>query len=65
MIDVTQLKVLIVDDHFLARQVVTDVMRELNITDVTAVVDGNVARDSLNAAYASDKPFDVYVCIRG
>ena len=51
MIDVSQLKVLVADDHFLARQIVTDVMREMGITNVTAVVDGESARNALLAGH--------------
>lgn len=59
MPDVSQLRILIVDDHFLARQVATDVMHEMNVAHVTAVVDGAAARDALNAALDNNEPFDV------
>ncbi len=59
MLDITKLKVLVVDDHFLARQVVSDVMHEMKIPNVVTVGDGNVARDTLNSAHAAGEPFDV------
>jgi two-component system, chemotaxis family, chemotaxis protein CheY len=59
MADVQKLRVLVVDDHFLARRAVVDAMRAMNVTDVLEAPDGITARDALNAAYESGKPFDV------
>lgn len=56
---VQEFKVLVVDDHFIARQIVTDVMRDMDITNVVAVGDGQSARDALLAAHASGEPFDI------
>jgi CheY-like chemotaxis protein len=59
MLDIRQFNVLIVDDHFLTRQIVADVMREMNVTRVTAVADGHAARTTLTEAFGGGTPFDV------
>jgi two-component system chemotaxis response regulator CheY len=59
MPEVTKTKVLIVDDHQLARQLIGDVMRELGLTEVIAVGDGAVARDVLNQSQAENITFDI------
>ena len=52
-------KVLIVDDHALARQIVINALQELNITLVETATNGTEARDALYAAYDAGRPFDV------
>lgn len=59
MPEVKNLKVLIVDDHHLTREVVADVMRELNITNVKSVGNGMAARDALLKAHHAGEPFNV------
>lgn len=59
MSDLKKLKVLIVDDHFLTRQVVADVMRELEVTNIKMVDNGVAARDALLEAQTLGEPFDV------
>lgn len=53
------LKVLIVDDHFAARQLVANVMREHDVTNVKMAADGRQAEDAINAAYDIGRPFDI------
>jgi CheY-like chemotaxis protein len=52
-------KVLIVDDHVMARQIVFNVMQSLNIKTVEVAADGKEARDAIYAAYDAGRPFDV------
>lgn len=59
MAELKDLRVLVVDDHHLTRQVVADVMRELNIKNIKLVGDGTAARESLLEAQAAGEPFDV------
>lgn len=59
MLEVKNLKVLIVDDHYLTREVVADVMRELNITNIKSVGNGLAARDALLKAHSAAEPFNV------
>ena len=58
MANITDLKVLIVDDHFLTRQVVADTLRELSVLKLTMVADGAAARDALLQAHDAGEPFD-------
>lgn len=53
------LKVLIVDDHFLARQIVADVMRKHGVGNITMASDGVEARDLIAKSIAFATPFDV------
>ena len=59
MTEIKNLKVLIVDDHSLTREVVADVMRERNVTNLKLVGDGASARNALLEAYSEGDPFDV------
>ncbi len=52
-------RVLIVDDHFLARQIVGDVMREHNVQEVRTAADGREARDMIAAAQKMGQPYDI------
>ena len=52
-------RVLIVDDYFIARQVVANVMRDLNITDVAVASDGQAGWTAIEEAHKEGKPFDV------
>jgi len=52
-------KVLIVDDHVMARQVVFNVMQELKVETVMTAANGQEARDIIYAAYDAGKPFDI------
>ncbi|MBV8060106.1 MAG: response regulator [Alphaproteobacteria bacterium] len=54
-----QLKILIVDDHFLARQIVTNVLREHNIEAVDTATNGNEAKEAICNAFEQHKPYDI------
>ena len=59
MVDIAHLKILIVDDHFTARQIVSDVMREQNIARVHMASDGVEAREAIYQAHEHGTPFDI------
>jgi CheY-like chemotaxis protein len=59
MLDISQLKILIVDDHLLAQQIVMQAMHDMSITQVAAVADGYAACDALHEAYEEGACFDV------
>jgi two-component system chemotaxis response regulator CheY len=52
-------KVLIVDDHAMARQIVYIAMQELNVAQIEMAANGKEARDALYKAYDIGVPFDV------
>ena len=59
MPQIENIKVLIVDDHFLPRQIVADVMRKHKVRNVAFASDGIEARDTIIDAYERKMPFDV------
>jgi two-component system chemotaxis response regulator CheY len=52
-------KVLIADDHAMARQIVFNVMQELRVTEIRMASNGKEARDALYSAQDSGHPFDI------
>jgi two-component system, chemotaxis family, chemotaxis protein CheY len=52
-------KVLIVDDHIMARQLVYNVMQDLRVQRVEMAADGREARNLLYAAFDKGDPFDI------
>jgi two-component system chemotaxis response regulator CheY len=59
MLDLQNLKILIVDDHFLARRAIADALHDINVTNISEVQDGFAARDILRGAHERGEPFDV------
>ncbi|MDR3450284.1 MAG: response regulator [Alphaproteobacteria bacterium] len=55
----TDLKVLIAEDHFAVRQMITSALREKSVTIVDAAADGKQTRDMIDEAHLSGKPYDV------
>lgn len=53
------LKVLIADDHFLIRQLVCNVLRSLEITDVNTATDGTEAIELIQQAFDDQQPYDI------
>jgi two-component system chemotaxis response regulator CheY len=59
MPDTLPYKVLIVDDHIMARQIVFNALQTLNVGTVDMAANGSEAREALYTAYDSGYPFDV------
>ncbi len=59
MIEISQLKILLVDDHMLVQQYVRNVLQEFNITEISCCKDGNEAVDLIEKAHFVKKPFNV------
>lgn len=57
--NLSHLKVLIVDDHATARELVANAVREHNVQNITMAPDGTKAREAIYVAHAEKKPFDV------
>jgi two-component system, chemotaxis family, chemotaxis protein CheY len=55
----SQLKVLIADDHFLIRQFVRNTLQEAKITNIQTAADGNEAIDLIQKAFDVKQPYDV------
>ena len=55
----SDLKVLIVDDHFLIRQFVRNTLQDTKIGDVQTAADGNEAIDLIQKAQNINQPYDV------
>ena len=55
----TVVRVLIVDDHTMARQIVFNVLHGLNVKEIKMAGNGVEAREALYAAYDAGTPFDV------
>ncbi len=56
---VTSLKVLIVDDHFLMRQLVHNVLDTVPIKNVENAKDGSEAIDVIQNAFDAQQPYDI------
>ena len=52
-------KVLVVDDHVMARQIILGVIQGLGIHQIEMAANGSEARDMIYAAYDAGRPFDV------
>lgn len=59
MSQLSQLKVLIADDHFLIRQFVRNTLQEAKITNIQTAADGNEAIDLIQKAFDVKQPYDV------
>jgi two-component system chemotaxis response regulator CheY len=55
----TQLKILIADDHFLIRQFVRNTLQDAKVTNVQTAADGNEAIDLIQKAREVRQPYDV------
>jgi two-component system chemotaxis response regulator CheY len=55
----SNLKVLIADDHFLIRQFVRNTLQEAQINNVQTAADGNEAIDLVQKAHEVGQPFDI------
>lgn len=55
----SQLKVLIADDHFLIRQFVRNTLQDAKITDIQTAADGNEAIDLIQKAHDAKQSYDV------
>ncbi len=55
----SDLKVLIADDHFLIRQFVRNTLQDAKIGDVQTAADGNEAIDLVQKAHELQQPYDV------
>jgi two-component system, chemotaxis family, chemotaxis protein CheY len=59
MAELLPYKVLIVDDHSMARQIVFGVIQSMGVTQIETAEDGAEAREKLYAAYDAGRPFDI------
>lgn len=59
MSDLTKLKVLIADDHFLIRQFVRNTLQEARVTNVQTAADGNEAIDLVQKAKDAGQAYDI------
>lgn len=59
MSQLSNLKVLIADDHFLIRQFVRNTLQESKITNVQTAADGNEAIDLVQKAFDASQPYDI------
>jgi CheY-like chemotaxis protein len=55
----TSPRVLVVDDHLVARQIVRNVLHDCKITDIETASDGAEAIGLLETAYANCRPFEI------
>lgn len=59
MSQLSQLKVLIADDHFLVRQFVRNTLQESKISNIQTAADGNEAIDLIQKAREAKQPYDI------
>ena len=59
MSQLSQLKVLVADDHFLVRQFVRNTLQEAKISNIQTAADGNEAIDLIQKAYEAKQPYDI------
>ena len=59
MSELANLKILVVDDHFLVRQFVTNTLKEANVQSVMTANDGNEAIDLVQKSHDEGAPFDI------
>jgi len=55
----SSLKALIVDDHFLTRDVLRDILQDCNVTQIHTAPDGPEAIDRIQTAYDAGRPYDI------
>ena len=55
----TNLKVLVADDHFLIRQFIRNTLQDSQITNVQTAADGNEAIDLIQKAFEVNQPYDI------
>jgi len=58
-LEMSRLRVLIVDDHMLVWQYVRSALHKARISDLTFAENGNEAIELIERAYAVKKPFDI------
>lgn len=56
---ISNLKILVADDHFLIRQFVRNTLQDSKITNVQTAADGNEAIDLVQKSYEVGQPYDV------
>jgi len=56
---ISDLKILIVDDHFLIRQFVRNTLQDAKIGNVQTAADGNESIDLIQKAFDMQQPYDV------
>ena len=56
---ISQLKVLVADDHFLIRQFIRNTLQESKITNIQTAADGNEAIDLVQKAFEVNQPYDI------
>lgn len=59
MSQLSQLKILIADDHFLVRQFVRNTLQESKVTNIQTAADGNEAIDLVQKAKEVNQPYDI------
>ncbi len=59
MSQLSQLKVLVADDHFLVRQFVRNTLQDAKINDIQTAADGNEAIDLVQKAREATQPYDI------
>ena len=59
MSNLTKLKVLIADDHFLIRQFVRNTLQEAKVLNVQTAADGNEAIDLVQKSRDAGQPYDI------
>jgi CheY-like chemotaxis protein len=55
----TNFKVLVADDHFMARQIVGSILQKHNVFDITMVSNGEEAITAITTAHAAKTPFHI------
>jgi CheY-like chemotaxis protein len=55
----TNFKVLVVDDHFMARQMIGNALKNSNVFDITMVSNGEEAIAAITSAHAAKTPFHI------
>ena len=59
MTQLSQLRVLVADDHFLVRQFVRNTLMEAKISNIQTAADGNEAIDFVQKAKDVNQPYDI------
>ena len=59
MNQLSQLKILIADDHFLVRQFVRNTLQEAKVSNIQTAADGNEAIDMVQKAKEVNQPYDI------
>ena len=62
MKSISELNVLVVEDHGFQREYISNTLKQLGVAQVTAAADGHEALDDLDVLATSDFPIDLIVC---